>query len=260
MRETKSRAAQTQKKTGTNDLAERFHAAQIEAGDQLEAVIVDGRLDFPDYTFANAIISWCSGVSSERTPEGLQFYRVEEETAQGLIALANKIPEFYSACLEICAQNTMAGAALPLHLRLFAAQQFDKLSQGVDPRVKGKGSRRAKDWLEKLMLWSLVHEIKTKFDLTVSRNDGSDPYSSCDAVAGALTIWGRPTEFAEIRNLMVHKNFRRQRAEFEAAGKIWYRQSKPLIGVNRLSPQVNAEIFQRSLEDLADIVAAIPKA
>lgn len=259
MRETKSRAAQTQKKTGTNDLAERFHAAQIEAGDQLEAVIVDGRLDFPDYTFANAIISWCSGVSSERTLEGLQFYRVEEETAQGLLALANKIPEFYSACLEICAQNAMAGAALPLHLRMFAAQQFDKLSHGIDPRVKGKGSHRAKDWLEKLMLWSLVRDIKASFDLTISRNDESAPYSACDAVAGALSIWGRHTEFAEIKNLMVHRNFARQRAEFEAAGRIWHRRAKPLTGINRLSPQVNVEIQKRSLADIADIISALPK-
>lgn len=259
MREKKVRTATAQKRIKAEALAERFHAAQIEAGDQLEEVIVDGRLDFPEYTFANAVISWCSGVSSGQTSAGVRFYIVEEETAQGLFNLAERIPEFYDACLELCAQNIMAGEPLPMPLRLFAAKQFDELSQGIDPRVKGKGKRRAKDWLEKLMLWSLVREISAKFALTISRNDEKDPYSACDAVAGALTVWGRHTEFSEIKNLMVHKNFRRQRAEFEAAGKIWHRQSKPVIGANRLSPHVNAEIVQRSLNDLKDIVAALPK-
>lgn len=238
---------------------ERFLEAQVAAGDHLHPVMLNGKLNFPRYTFANAIISYCAGVEEAFWSDGSLYYVVEEEIAEGLTALAKDIPEFYEICVEICIHNLVLRRSLPDPLLNFAVAQLMKLNLGRDPRLKVNRRPRSKDWLEKFYLWRVVREISEVYRLPISRKEESEPESACDAVAGALTFWGRETQFSEIKNLMTHTNFKRHRIEFEVVGRIRWRKETALPNINRLSPSYHLQARKISLEDLADIVSTLPK-
>ena len=100
------------------------------------------------------------------------------------------------------------GGELPTSLRLFAALALT----GELERPKRKGRPFSTGEIERSHQYSLVLLTHQLSGIPISRNDTSDAFSACDAVAQAWTNAGKYTTFAQIRSLCYDKPYSEIRA------------------------------------------------
>ncbi len=219
------------------------------ACDQVEEKIVDGRLNFPECTFAEALIEVASGLELVQPDDGKSHYIVTEPLAGNLWLLSMENDEFFDFCARMCATNLLADAPLPECLRIFSSQVLS----GDLKRPTPPNRPRTRNWLEQMFLWSTIKGIEQKFDLYITRNDvPASSYSACDVMAEALMVCGRKTTYSEMKNLMVHKNSKRFREEIMTFSRIG--QRKNLRGLNP-----DATAAARALETVREIRRALPR-
>ena len=85
-----------------------------------------------------------------------------------------------------------------------------------------------------------------------TRNDEPrSKHSACDAMAEALTVCGRKTNYTELKNLMVATNKKRFRDEFLACSNMWRWRN-----IRGLDPDATAAA--RALETVREILRTIP--
>ncbi len=219
------------------------------ACDQVEEKIVDGRLDFPECTFAETLIEVAAGLELVQPEDAESYYLVTEQLAEHLWLLSMENDEFFDFCARMCATNLLADAPLPECLRIFASQVLS----GDLKRPTPPNRPRTRNWLEQMFLWSTIKGIEQKFDLNITRNDvPASSYSACDVMAEALTVCGRKTKYSEIKNLMVHKNSQRFREEILAYVQIGRRKN-----LRGLDPDATAAA--RALEAVREIRRTLPR-
>jgi hypothetical protein len=108
-------------------------------------------------------------------------------------------------------------------------------------------------------LWSTALDVLDNYDLTLTRNDeGGEKNSACDAVAEGLSVCGRKTRYAEIKNIMVHPDYARLRMEFEVSRKIFNRSQKILEGGLALDRSQKDVILEATVDDVLDIMGTFP--
>jgi hypothetical protein len=218
------------------------------ACDQVEGRIVEGKLDFPESTFADAVVEFSAGIEFFQPEDARPFYIVTEEMAAQLWLLSDNNYQFFDLCRKICAKNLLADAELPKFLRIFAEQFLD----GKIRRPTPNNRERNKDWLAQFFLWSAIGEIARRFALKPTRNDETrSKRSACDAMAEALTVCGRETKYSEMKHLMVHPDKERFRDEFLACSQMWRRKD-----IRGLNPDATA--LARAQETVRDILRTFP--
>ncbi len=222
------------------------------ACDSIERFTTDGKLDFPDTTFAEILISWASGIDKKNVPSPktgcLDFYYVVSRgLAEGLMPIAMSEPQFFDACALICQINIGAGQAVPSGMELFAS----RILAGKLERPKLAHRPRAARFLEQAYVFSLIGTIASDFGLSPTRAEGGkNTDSACDIVSRAMKICGVHKNYNELKNLLTHPDHKRLRCEIEAINTIWLRgQDMRALGqLNSLSPDVIA--LRQSLDDL----------
>ena len=219
------------------------------ACDQVEERIVDGELEFPECTFADAVVEYSAGIEwvQPEDEDAPSFYVVTDQMAAQLWRLAAQSYEFFDLCKKICAYNLYANAELPKCLRIFVFEVFEDRLKRPTPRHRV----RDRNFLEQIFLWSTTKDITRRFGLPLTRNDVSPSHSACDAMAEALSICGRKTNYTEIKHLMVHPDKKRLRDEFLASIRIGSRKN-----IRGLDPDATAEA--RALETVRDILGTFP--
>ncbi len=218
------------------------------ACDQVEGRIVEGKLDFPESTFADAVVEFSAGIEFFRPEDARPFYIVTEVLAAELWVLANDHYQFFDLCRKICAKNVLVDAELPKFLRIFAEQFLEGKIKRPNPNHR----ERNKDWLAQFFLWSAIGEIARRFALKPTRNDVTrSKLSACDAMAEALTVCGRKTIYSEMKHLMVHPGKERLRGEFLACSNMWRRR-------NRRGLDPDATAAARALETVREILGTFP--
>ena len=219
------------------------------ACDQVEDKIVDGRLDFPECTFAETLIEVAAGLELVQPEDADSYYIVTEQLAGHLWRLSMENDEFFDFCAKMCATNLLADAPLPKCLRIFSSQVLS----GDLKRPTPPNRPRNRNWLEQMFLWSTLRGIAQKFNLDLTRNDiPAYSYSACDVMAEALMVCGRKTTYSEMKNLMVHKNSKRFREEIMAFSRIGSRKN-----LRGLDPDATAEA--RALETVREIRRTLPQ-
>lgn len=198
--------------------------ASVWVADEVEGFIKDGKIDLFESSFADLVIAWSSGIKRLETGNTLlpsrTYYQISYDMVLLLTTLAEIEPHFYDACTDICATNALAGVAMPNGMEFFAAGVLS----GKKQSPKGNGAPRKKNFAEKYLLYSLVTNIKEKFGINYTQDDGADRgESACDILAKALTVCGAKTSYTTLKNLMVHKNHERDRREIVAARQIFSR-------------------------------------
>ncbi|NND21704.1 MAG: hypothetical protein HKO14_06415 [Silicimonas sp.] len=188
--------------------------------DQVEDVIVDGRLDFPESTYEEMRIGQQIGVEWSGA-DGKAHYSVSDDAARRLAVWSSKSAGYFDAVARICATNIGQGAPLPFALRAFVSSVL--VGETCRPRV---GHRQPKkNWMERAFLFGLGRSACEKFGLTLTSNDeAGHAHSACDALAEALTICGRTTKYGEIKRLFVHRDFARFREENAKVGEDYKRK------------------------------------
>lgn len=246
-----------------------YLAATQWAADEVEEFVDTdkGKLNFPETSFANIVLSWSSGVrkvsSNVYTSRKAAYFEVTVELGEALTAFAYKDYQFFDACAEICGINANAGAPMPEGLRDFATTVL----WGIRQRPTPPNRERKKDFLDHLFIYQTVEAVTEKFNLPQTRNDSSpDKQSACDVVSTALAVCGAKSSYTKIKDLMTHKSRERRRNEIKAAKKIWARSNKAgvlpfQVGVlNALSPEFAEQLETRKkLDDLTvrDILATL---
>lgn len=242
----------------------KYKEATLYLCDYLEDIIgADGEIDYPESTFADSVLGFSSHIQmrnkrvnnrslGEEPQEAVPYFEVKIPISYALVALAKKDEDFFDYCSEICALNILHEMPLPEPLRLFA---YEVLA-GKQARPKRQARPRKKNWATKSLLWSLTLEVIEEFDLLLTRNDSSERYSACDAVAEALTVCGRKTNYSEIKNLMVHPDNTRLRLEFEASKNIMSRWWKVEPPQNALDPDYFDFWVKAAEADVLDILRA----
>ena len=240
----------------------RYIEATVYAADIAEQFIVDGRLDFPEYTFADAVLSWAPGIAESRSfllNSAAVSFDVDDEVAECLVDIEKVDPWFFEACCRICAENTLVERPLPLGLRQFVARYL--VGEIIKPRPSSRP--RKKDWLEQHFKYNLVFDVTHRFDLPMTRNDASEGRvkSACDVVAEAFTACGRETKYAELKDLMTHPDRERIRKEFRVAARLWHKkEEQESAPINFFHPDYE-EIKKRSArESVRDIRSTFPSA
>jgi hypothetical protein len=232
--------------------------------DIVEDIIEDGDFDYPPSTFADSIFDY-SKLIQQKNMKTLNrihrdhessvhpYYEINPSVAVGLAELARLDGEFFDYLSDVCALNISAGAPLPKPLREFA---YSVLKGQLSRPTKGSRPRK-KNWLERSLIWSLTLQVVEDYGLVLTRNDeGSHRHSACDAVSEALTVCGRKTTYSEVKNLMVHPDYARLRAEFEVSRSImarWHRASPP---ENALSEEYWDFWTNAARADVLDILKA----
>ncbi len=218
------------------------------ACDQVEERIIDGDLDFPESTFADAVVEFSAGIDFFQPEEARPFYIVTEELAAELWVLANDHYQFFDLCRKICAKNVLVDAELPKFLRIFAEQFLEGKIKRPNPNHR----ERNKDWLAQFFLWSAIGEIARRFALKPTRNDETrSKRSACDAMAEALTVCGRETKYTEMKHLMIHPDKKRLRDEFLACSRMWRRKD-----IRGLDPDATAKA--QAWETVREILGTFP--
>jgi hypothetical protein len=225
-----------------------YREATLWTCDQVDEKIVDGKLDFPECTFADAVVEFSAGIDFVQPDEASSFYTVSEELAAQFWLLAETNHEVFDLCSKICSKNLLADASLPQCLRIFAAQVLCvELRRPTPPHRE-----RERNWLEQIFLWATVNQIAERFGLNPTRNDATrTARSACDAMTEAPTVCGRKTKYSEIKNLMVHSDKKRLREEFLACIRIGSRKNR-----RGLDPDASAKA--RASETVRDILRTFP--
>lgn len=203
-------------------MSKSLNEAAVFATDLVEEHVVDGKLNFPETTFADLVLLWSSGVKLKdmRQPYwngASHYYEVSSGMAFCLAKLASSELHFYQACARICAANVFAGVPIPQGLEAHAAGILD----GRICAPKPMGPPRQRNFLEKQFLLRTIELTAERFDIDQTQDDGSERgESSCDIVAKALTVCGRKTRYTELKNLATHPNHKRLRKEIKASFQI----------------------------------------
>lgn len=219
----------------------RYREATSWLADQVEPVIVNGKLDFPESTAADAFAIWSEGcdyeeVESEKKNKG--YYVITEQAGLLIARGVDDDPNKFDAAAKICAANVLFNEPLPAALRLFASQVLS----GEVTRPKQNHRPRKRNWFELSYLYNLSIECSVRFNLFLTRNDeGSNKYSSCDALAEALEVCGRKTKYSEIKNLHVHPDFAVFREEQKQAQRAYKRKESMKKIVRALLNRLPAE-------------------
>ena len=66
-----------------------YHDATKWACDQFEDLILDGKLDFPEYTFANAVAAWSMDIKMNVKKNDQPYYNVSNESAALLLEFSS---------------------------------------------------------------------------------------------------------------------------------------------------------------------------
>ena len=125
-----------------------------------------------------------------------------------LLDLAESNPHAYDAASYLAAMQIAAGLALPIPRRLFAGQAL----AGEIERPTQKGRPLADDVILRVYQYMLAVFTHKHGVLSLSRNDASETFSACDAVAEAFTRAGRNTTFAAMKSLCYDLQFSNIRA------------------------------------------------
>ncbi|WP_139816212.1 hypothetical protein [Planktotalea arctica] len=241
-------------------------AATTYVCDTFEEDIVDGRLNYPESTFAESVFGGSAqldlqtGYNLNRLHPDyeiskVEYYELKLPVAQYLVALAHSDGDFYDFCCKIAAANLRAKRSIPEPLVAFASLVLE----GLVSKPKKRSRPRKKDWSEKYSLWNVTLQVVEKFDLELTRNDETAGHiSACDAVAEALTLCGRPTTYGQIKNLMVHPDHSRLRKEFIVSTKIKSRWRDVNPPQNALSPNYFDYWFNAAKTDVMDILGTFP--
>ena len=114
-----------------------------------------------------------------------------------LLEMATHNPHAYDAAKYLAAMQIAAGWELPNQLRLFTGQAL----VGEIERPVQEGRPMANDVLIKTIQFSLAVFTHKRGGLPLARNDVSESFSACDAVAEAFTRAGRHTTYAAVKSL-----------------------------------------------------------
>lgn len=233
--------------------------ATVWAADRIEEVVKDGELDFPEYTFADAVtsVSLGIGLGKNHLSNSGPYYVVTDEIAVALLELADNHYQFFDACVSICATNILTGNQLPSPFRLFAANVLEGKVKRPSPRHR----ERQKNWLAKSFIYETVLAVVEKFELKKTRNDASESTSACDVVAGALSTCGVRTNYSEVKDIMTHPRYNQLRREFVAVDKILRRANEfeNAPNVNAFSPGYSDTHLQLSALTVLDILATFSR-
>jgi len=199
--------------------------------DNVEPVIQDQRLDFPETSFADMFYSFSIGFEVQDCDDGLQ-YKINDNIAIDLVDGAKANPDIFDLCCSICALNLRSNEHLPTALNNFAA---NVLTRNIE-RPKIQNRPRKKNFLEKSFLLNLAAHALVRFQLSKTRNDVSERYSLADAIAEALTVCGCKTTYSEIKNLLVHKSYAQLRKEYELCIEAYKFAANNILPNNALRP------------------------
>ena len=181
---------------------------------------MDGRLDFPESTYEQMLVSFQVGVDHS-TNALLPGYLVTEDAAERIVKWAAETSGYFEAVAQICATNLELGTSLPQPLRTFASQVLR--GQFRQPKIRHRPRNR--DWMEKAFLYSWGFSAHLNFDLTLTRNDVTESRrNACDALSEALGVCGCPRSYSQIKRLFVHKDYARFREENSRVGQAWQKK------------------------------------
>ena len=232
----------------------RYLEATHWAADQIEEVVTEGRLDFPEYTFADAVVCWSTGIGiAQNTTSGpLPSYYVSDSMAAALDQIARHEYQFFDVSIAICTTNILAGVPVPGALKIFIADVL----MGKLKRPTPAHRQRDRNWLAHSYIYNLTHSVVDKFGLTLTRNeDGKHKDSACDVISGALEVCGVPTKYSYIRDLMTSPDKKQLRAEFDAAARIWWRTElvkaePPRNALNPDTHRLEQQLVEMTVRDI----------
>ncbi|MCK0102533.1 hypothetical protein [Pseudohalocynthiibacter sp. F2068] len=206
-------------------MSKEFFEAVSWACDLFKDRVVDGKLDFSEFTFADAVASYGQ-------KNGLTF---SDSMLEDLAELSEEHCEFFDLCIKICSSNILSGDSIPHGLILFAFEVLQDKRKRKTPTHRP----RKKNWLELWYTHSVTLLIERQFSLTLTRSDYAAHFSACDAVKNALNSLGRETKYSEIKNLMTHSDKKILRQEFAAIDRINSRSVTfdTELPMNALSPE-----------------------
>lgn len=236
--------------------------ASIYACDNIEPIVVDGKLDFDGSTFAKILTSFASGVTTIDIPEPENgklsyYYFVTPKLAENLYMISMDDPEFFDVCAQMCAVNILAGFTVPKGMEPLAACVLT----GKFKRPTLANRPRSANFTEQLYLFNLITDIAKKFDLLETRADeGNNKDSACDIVSRAMKVCGISNKsYNTLKNLMIHPDHLRLRREIETINRIYERNEATdrSISTNFLNPKFIP--LREKLDDLVvkDILLTI---
>lgn len=213
---------------------------------ELNPVILNGKLDFPKCTFADAAFVWAADAKVDGQKNVDSYFSFSDPVAEELVLLSAEHYQFYDVCTRICGVHVSGNHPLPEALRLFAGAVL----LGKAPRPSPSHRERKQNWLELQFLYTLCHHAASRFELNLTSGEYTAKESACDALAEALRRKGVTKKARELRDLLTHKSKQRLRSEFEAAKRL-AELSPPKI-LNALRPDYHSE-----RELLADLISRI---
>lgn len=145
---------------------------------------------------------------------GAQIPVPSDTNMTALVDLAGQSPHAFDAAAYVAGHLVAIGCAVPLPLRLFAAQVLT----GEIKRPPQRGRPRSEDVLLKAQQYALALFTHKNGDVPLARNDISKTFSACDAVADAFTKCGRRTTYESMKSLCYAANY----ADVRHMGKLMY--------------------------------------
>lgn len=237
-------------------MSDRFSEAVEWLTEELKGVVVDGELDFPEITFADAV-AHAARLLRKTNQAGLDYFEIDGPTGEILTSFATQHYQFFDLCCDICAKNILAERPLPEPLRLYSYSVL----KGRAKRPTPSHRERNKDWLEKQFLYCLAVDVNEMFNLSKTRNKYSTQDSSAHAVSAALKglgVYGyKPSFITGLLSGEKSQNLRNEIQAFEALLEI----GSQTVPLNALHPDYEPSRVRRAI-GIQDLVsdALVPAA
>lgn len=144
-----------------------------------------------------------SGFSGNKI-EGIVVPNPSIDVVGELIELAEGEASAFDALSYVAGMRLAANMELENELRLFAA----KVLSGEVARPTKRGRRENQDVVLRAYLFGLAKFIESAASIPLTRNDLSDTYSACDAVAQSLTRCGKAFSYEQMRSICRDRAYR----------------------------------------------------
>lgn len=180
----------------------------------LRNFVHDGKLIVPAAEPEEIVLKFCVPFIQVSDETGTYFL-FPEGAAEWLVPHSENSRAAFDLLCHITASKIQRGEELTYPLRVFAA-----LRVGPGLPSPAKASKRSVTFVANLLLLMTAHLLARNFDLSLTRNEASEPASACDAVSEALKELGHGKSWRAIKELIVHAKNEKLREEMNSLLKI----------------------------------------
>jgi len=158
-------------------------------------------------SYEDILLSVHPGIKTHFSDEGWPYHSVDKEISYHLSIQATGLREAFLMVREICARNVACGVEIPIEFRPMCSL----IIRGERKFVTIRGRNPAPDFALKWTCIETADYLSDAFGIPLSRGDGFDPTSACDAVTEALTRRGIPMPYERVRDWLTHRKHRKTR-------------------------------------------------